>query len=128
MKGTIKEQRSNHDAHDLLLGILYYFPENAKWDELSFHEALYKISKNYKVLKFLKFKELSGNLYCEDLGKVFDFLELSGILTRRNEFTELDVKLIQSFFDEEIKQTFPENEINSIEEIADELKNLLLQN
>ena len=77
MKGTIKEQRSNHDAHDLLLGILYYFPENAKWDELSFHEALYKISKNYKVLKFLKFKELSGNLYCEDLGKVFDLLELS---------------------------------------------------
>ncbi len=121
----MKLQRTNHDAHDILLGVLYYFPENAKWDEISFHEAFFKLKEKSESLITLSFEEVAGSFYCEDLGKVFDLLELSGLLKRKEEFILLELDLIKAHFDEEIKVTFSENDLMRLYELSEELQKAL---
>lgn len=122
METLVKQQRNEHDAHDIILGILCYFPKHGKWDEMMFHEFLSKLSNNYQILSRLEFSDLAGNVYCEEVGKVFDLLELCGLLKRREETTELDLEVIRLNFEEEIKQTFNEEILNSLLAISEELK------
>ena len=113
MEEIIKTERKHHDAHDILLGILYYFPEEAKWEELAFHEALSKIAFKYRFLDNFVFTEQSGIPYCKNLGKVFDLLELSGLFKRKSEYTKLYLAVIQGYFDDEIKPTFEEKDLEN---------------
>lgn len=122
METIVKQERKEHDAHDIMLGILSLFPKEGKWDELQFHESMSKINKNYEVLNKLEFSELAGNVYCEEIGKVFDLLELCGLLKRKEEITELDLEVIKINFEEEIKNTFDLEALNKISAISEELK------
>lgn len=121
MEEIEKTMRSNHDAHDLLLGILYNFPEEANWDEIKFHEALYKFSLKYRILDKYSFENFNGSKYCNAFGKVFDLLELSGLLKRKVDKTKLFLEVIRAHFDEEIKKTFEERDLNDISNLAEDL-------
>jgi|SRR3989344_4129701 len=125
MEELIKVQRSKHDAHDLLLGILYYFPEEAKWDELGFHETLSKIALKYRILDNFAFNDLHGLPYCPDFGKVFDLLELSGLLKRNEDYIKLFIDIIRGHFDEEIKPTFEDKDLDMLKELSLDLQKAL---
>ena len=124
MEELIKVQRSKHDAHDLLLGILYYFPDEAKWDELGFHEAL---KKHYddSIIK-LEFGKIDDNVYSQEAGKIFDLLELSGIISRKKDKTRIELKLLKGHFDEEIRPTFSEKDIEKIDKISKNIQEELM--
>ena len=121
MEEIIKEQREKHDAYDLVLGILKDFPEEAEWDEMSFYESLFKNNNINTILK-LEFTEVEGKTYCEELAKVFDLMELSGLLIRRHERIRLDLKLIKSYFDLEIRPTFSEEDLKLITKLSENIQ------
>ncbi len=124
MEKIVKTQREKHDMHDLLLGILKDFPEDAVWDELGFYEVLYK-NNNLNPILNINFVEIEGKHYCEDLAKVFDLMELSGLLIRRHERIRLDLGLIKSHFELEIKPTFNEIELDSLNKLSKKIQNEL---
>ncbi len=120
MEKITKTQRERHDIHDLIIGILYTFPVEAKWDELRFHEALKKHYDN-SIVK-IEFGKIDENIYAQDVGKIFDLLELSGVVSRKHEKTRIDIELLQGHFDEEIKPTLNESEIQKIDRLSKKIQ------
>ena len=125
MEEIIKTERRNHDAHDIILSILYYFPEEAKWDELSFHEALHKVIFRYRILDTLEFKNTNGIYYSDEIGKVFDLLELSGLLKRKEDSIKLWLEIIKSHFDGELRQSFIDADLEDLKSLSEEIQKLL---
>ena len=125
MEEIIKTERRNHDAHDIILSILYYFPEEAKWDELSFHEALHKVIFRYRILDRLEFKNTNGIYYSDEIGKVFDLLELSGLLKRKEDSIKLWLEIIKSHFDGELRQSFIDADLEDLRSLSEEIQKLL---
>ena len=105
-----------HDIHDLIIGILYYFPKEAQWDEIKFHEAL-EIYYDSSIIK-IKFKKIEKNTYSDEVGKIFDLLDFSGILTRKHEITRIDLELLKGHYETEIKPTFTNKELEKIKELS----------
>ena len=118
----MKEEK--HDVPDLIIGILYTFPEESEWDELGFHEAL---KKHYddSIIK-LEFGKIDDNVYSQEAGKIFDLLELSGIISRKKDKTRIELKLLKGHFDEEIRPTFSEKDIEKIDKISKNIQEELM--
>jgi len=108
--------KEKHDIHDIIIGILYYFPRQAEWDEIKFHETL-KDNYDQTIVK-IKFGKIEKNIYSEDVGKIFDLLDLSGVITRKHEITKIDLELLKSHYDHEIKPTFTEEELEKLKKLS----------